>query len=159
MGFRPKKWRLKSVILADFSIFSAPKMCHFRPKVASLLGSGSPNMTPDFNSKLRERRGTKLAWVSRLFHGPPLKGGMGALKKVPLVVPLPEHFWAKCRISVVENLFQSAEVPEQYSSPIHSRNQFERWDMKFKNSHLNNHCKRMCGKPHYDTKRECAPPR
>ena len=128
-------------------------MCHFRPKVASLLASGSPNMTPDFNSKLRERGGTKLVWLTRLFHGPPLKGGMGALKKVPP----PEHFRSICRISVVENLFQSAAAPEQ--CPIHSRNQFEKRDMKFKNSHMNNHCKRMCRKTHYDTKREFAPPR
>ena len=89
-------------------------MCHFRPKVASLLASGSPNMNPDFNSKLRERRGTKLVWVSRLFHGPPLKGGMGALKKVTL----PEHFWAICSISVVENLFQSAAVSYTFKKPV-----------------------------------------
>ena len=80
-GVSTKKMAPKSVILADFSIFSAPKMCHFRSKVASLLASGSPNMNLDFNSKLRERWGTKLVWVCRLFHGPPFKRGHGGTEK------------------------------------------------------------------------------
>ena len=101
--------------------------------------------------------GHEISRGQQAFPRTPFKRGHGALKKVPLVVPLPEHFWEKFMISVVENLFQSAAVPEQ--CPIHSRNEFERRNMKLKNSHLNNHCKRMCGKPHYDTKRECAPPR
>ena len=109
--------------------------------------------------------GYEVRQTQQAFPRTPFKEEHGGNEKVPLVVPLPEHLWAICMISVVENLFQSAAVPEK--CPIDSRNHFERRDMKFKNSHMNNHCKRMCGnhckrmcgQPHYDTKREFAPPR
>ena len=62
--------------------------------------------------------GHEISLGQQAFPRTPFKRGHGALKKVPLVVPLPEHFWAICRISVVEILFQSAAVSYTFKKPV-----------------------------------------